>query len=308
MFDDATIATISEIADRLKCHPAALLSVVEVESGGRTGATVRGRFQPLIRFEGHYFDRFLKGDALETARLAGLADRKAGRIKNPRSQTARWDMLDRAIAIDRTAALSSCSWGVGQVMGSHWKWLGYGSVDALVAEARSGVAGQVELMVRYIERAKLVDALQTCDWHRFARIYNGPAYAKHGYHTRMAAAYRRWRRRLNRHDETARDMLRFGDRGPRVRQLQDSLRNKGYLLASDGIFGLRTDKELRSFQRDNGLPITGMAGYAEWAKLGQAHAIAKLTKRSIVKLPGSQWISKIGDGLQRLLSKARTIT
>ena len=26
-------------------------------------------------------------------------------------------------------------------MGAHWKWLGYGSVDALVAEARSGFVG-----------------------------------------------------------------------------------------------------------------------------------------------------------------------
>ena len=124
MFDDATITAISEIADRLACHPAALLAVGEIESGGRTGATVRGRFQPLIRFEGHYFDRFLKGDALETARLAGLADRKAGAIKNPRSQTARWDMLDRAIAIDRTAALLGRGAGHGLPLEMAWVRLG----------------------------------------------------------------------------------------------------------------------------------------------------------------------------------------
>ncbi|EFL88744.1 N-acetylmuramidase domain-containing protein [Ahrensia sp. R2A130] len=308
MFDDATIIAISEIAERLNCHPAALLAVVEVESGGRTGATVRGRFQPLIRFEGHYFDRFLKGDVLETARLAGLADRKAGAIKNPRSQSARWDMLDRAISIDRTAALSSCSWGMGQVMGSHWQWLGYGSVDALVAEARSGIAGQVELMVRYIERAKISDALRTCDWHRFARIYNGPAYAKHGYHTRMAAAHRRWMRKLATADTAERDVLKFGDRGPRVKQLQDQLKNAGYMVVSDGIFGLDTDKELRNFQRDNGFAISGMVGHAEWAKLGGSTAIAAVVKQALPKVKVPRWWTSASQRLANLLSKARAIT
>ena len=308
MFDDATITAISEIADRLACHPAALLAVVEIESGGRTGATVRGRFQPLLRFEGHYFDRFLKGDALETARLAGLADRKAGAIKNPRSQTARWDMLDRAIAIDRTAALSSCSWGMGQVMGSHWKWLGYGSVDALVAQARSGIAGQVELMVRYIEKAKIVDALRTRDWHRFARVYNGPAYAKHGYHTRMAAAHRRWMRKLESDGAARREVLKFGDRGSRVKQLQEQLQSKGYVLASDGIFGLATDKELRSFQRDNGLAVSGMAGHAEWAKRDAAHAVKTIVKRALPKIEKPQWFARMAQRFAGVLSKARAIT
>ena len=64
--------------------------------------------------------------------LGDEAAPKAGVIRNGRSQSQRWKMLKRAMAINRTAALSSTSWGLGQVMGIHWNWLDYGSVDALV--------------------------------------------------------------------------------------------------------------------------------------------------------------------------------
>lgn len=32
-------------------------------------------------------------------------------------------------------------------------------------------------------------ALRERNWSEFARRYNGPAYAEHGYHTRLARAY-----------------------------------------------------------------------------------------------------------------------
>ena len=45
-------------------------------------------------------------------------------------------------------------------MGAHWAWLGFADVDALVAEARSGAAGQARLMARYIKKAGLVTAIR----------------------------------------------------------------------------------------------------------------------------------------------------
>ena len=81
--------------------------------------------------------------------------------------------------------------GIGQVMGVHWKALGYADVEALVAEARSGVAGQVRLMVRFSAGLVLLPALEGRDWRRFARGYNGAGFARNGYDSRLAAAYRR---------------------------------------------------------------------------------------------------------------------
>jgi len=266
MFDQSTRQAVTKIADRLKVPAAALLAVAEVESAGRTSVPVRGGREPLIRFEGHYFDRFLRGSKRTKARKLGLAHPKAGRVKNPRAQSRRWDILDRAIAIDRTAALSSCSWGLGQVMGSHWQWLSYGSADALVEEARNGVAGQVELMARFIEKSGLDAALRKRDWPTFARRYNGPAYRRNKYDTKMAQAYERYRKLpdepvlpdpVRETSEHGYATLKFGSRGPEVKELQKALTGKGYPLLADGLFGLKTDKALRQFQTDRGLEVTG---------------------------------------------------
>ncbi len=63
MFDSKTIREIGETAARLDLQPAALLAVADVESGGKAFARVNGRNEPLIRFEGHYFDRRLSGES-----------------------------------------------------------------------------------------------------------------------------------------------------------------------------------------------------------------------------------------------------
>ncbi len=191
MFDQQTVTAVAATAREHGLEPAALLAIAEVESGGRAFATVGGRDEPLIRFEGHYFDARLAGETKSRARAAGLASPVTGGIPNPRSQADRWALLERAAAIDREAAHESVSWGIGQVMGAHWKWLGYASVDALVAEARDSVAGQIRLMVRYIVKAGLAEAIRKRDWRAFARGYNGSAYARSGYHTKIAAAFQR---------------------------------------------------------------------------------------------------------------------
>src|SRR5690606_34802475 len=139
--------------------------------------------------EGHYFDRRLAGAKRDRARQEGLASPQAGRIANPASQAARWKLVARAAAIDRAAAYESVSWGIGQVMGAHWAWLGHASVDALVAEARDGVAGQLRLMTGYIAKAGLAGALRSHDWAAFARGYNGPNYRANAYDAKLARAY-----------------------------------------------------------------------------------------------------------------------
>ncbi len=59
MFDDATVRAVEEIAARLRIETAWLLAVAEVESAGKATADVNGRPTPLIRWEGHYFDKRL---------------------------------------------------------------------------------------------------------------------------------------------------------------------------------------------------------------------------------------------------------
>lgn len=267
MFDLELRNEIAEIAKDNGVEPEALMAVVEVESAGRLGAKVKGRIEPLIRFEGHYFYRLLPLAKRNLAVVRGLAHARAGRVKNPFRQTSRWKLLARASEIDRLSALSSCSWGCGQVMGSHWRWLGYASIDALVMEARDGASGQIRLMMRFIKKANLIAKLDAQDWAGFARAYNGPAYRKNKYDTKMRDAYRRFKRL----DKSAEDkqrfslrhhvgMLRFGSAGIAVRQLQGDLSSLGFSLVVDGDFGPATERAVKAFQRENRLKGDGIFG------------------------------------------------
>ncbi|MCH4543093.1 peptidoglycan-binding protein [Ochrobactrum sp. POC9] len=197
MFDSQTIIALTAMANEVEIDPAALLAIAEVESGGRALFDISGGKEPAIRFEGHYFDRRLSGRLRDYARSNGLSAPVAGQIRNPKSQAARWLLLERAMGLSKKAALESTSWGLGQVMGAHWEWLGYRTVDDLVAEARGSVAGQARLMLRFIEKAELLQVLRAHDWREFARRYNGPAFARNNYDTRMAEAYQRWQKQLD---------------------------------------------------------------------------------------------------------------
>jgi murein L,D-transpeptidase YcbB/YkuD len=258
-------------------EPAALLAVAEVESAGRAFAVVDGRQEPLIRFEAHYFDRRLDAAKRAAARAQGLAAPVAGAVANPATQAARWRLLRQAAAIDAKAAYESTSWGLGQVMGAHWALLGHADVEALVAEARSGAAGQFALMVRYIDKAGLKDALRRQDWAAFARGYNGPGYAGNGYDRKIAAAYRRHAGEAATStaaeaNTPAAPVLRQGTRGEAVRELQRDLTALGYPAAADGAFGPATAAALKKFQRRNGLVADGIAGPKTSAALRRALA------------------------------------
>ncbi len=276
MFSQDIIREINSAAREAGLEPAALLALAEVESGGRAFAMVDGRREPLIRFEAHYFDRRLDADKRAAAREQGLAAPVAGAVPNPAAQAARWRMLRQAIAIDAKAAYESTSWGLGQVMGAHWAWLGYADAEAFVAEARAGIAGQVRLMAGYIEKAGLADALGRHDWTAFARGYNGPNYAQNSYDRRIAAAYRRYAGDMGGAAADAlpqpEPMLKRGSRGEAVRELQRNLAALGYRTAADGAFGPATATVLKKFQSERGLTADGIAGPRTMAALRQAPA------------------------------------
>lgn len=263
MLDSDTIGFLTSEAKRLRVDLAALLAVVEVESAGKPFAIVEGEKQPLIRWEGHYFDRRLAGPSREAARAAKLAHPRAGKIKNPRGMERRYALLARAVNHD-AVAWECISVGVGQVMGAHWRKLGYQSARALW-ESAATLQGQIELMIRYIEAFGLVDELRRKDWTGFARGYNGPAHAKHNYSGKLTAAYRR-------HSDTptgVSGMLRMGATGARVREMQTLLRRAGHPLNVDGDYGPATKTALRAFQQSKGLTLDGVAGPETWSELDE---------------------------------------
>jgi N-acetyl-anhydromuramyl-L-alanine amidase AmpD len=62
-------------------------------------------------------------------------------------------------------------------------------------------------------------------------------------------------------------LVRQGDSGERVRTVQYLLRQRGYSLTVDGVFGTATDTAVRSFQTSQGLAVDGLVGSETWPKL-----------------------------------------
>lgn len=277
--------------------PAALLAVIEVESNGIFFALVDGRNEPLIRFEGHYFDRRLDGELREKARRDSLSSPIAGAIANPRSQSQRWALLNRACSISQNAALESTSWGVGQVMGAHWKALGYPSVAAMVDEARAGVTGQVGLLIRFIEKNGLTPLLVKQDWTAFARRYNGPGFRRNRYDSKLRSAYASHSALILETDQTPVSppgqsvILSIGAKGESVRELQLTLTSLGYPAPPSGIFDAATRTAVKAFQSHKGLLSDGIAGAKTLSALAAATNAA----------PDHQWITRLMHFLARLL-------
>lgn len=164
-------------------------AVLEVESSG-SGFDSQGR--PKILFEPHVFYRNLHDVSRRTqAVAAGLAYAKWGEKPYPKDSYPR---LIAAMAIDETAALKACSWGLPQVLGENFKACGFTSPQEMVRAFVESEANHLQAMVRFIKSAKLDDDLRRHDWAGFARGYNGPGYAKHNYHGRLAAAFARWQK------------------------------------------------------------------------------------------------------------------
>jgi N-acetylmuramoyl-L-alanine amidase len=68
-------------------------------------------------------------------------------------------------------------------------------------------------------------------------------------------------------------IIRVGDRGEAVRDVQRRLLGLGHRIAADelaGSFGRSTDEAVRAFQRSRGLPADGMVGPDTWGRLVEA--------------------------------------
>lgn len=250
---------LADLAKKYKIDFSALLAVIEVESNGVIHEIINGKPMPIVRYEGHYFDRLCNPKIREKARKAEVSSPKTGGIKNPSKQKDRWLLIEKAATFDKNAAYESSSYGVGQVMGVNWKNLGYSSVFALVNKAQEGLVGQVELMLEFIVFNKLDDELRNLDWSGFARGYNGSQYAKNKYHIKLAAAYKNQLGDGNISPKVVNN-LRIGSKGIYVRELQSLLVLAGYVLKVDGDFGNSTKEAVKDFQKKNNLTPDGIVG------------------------------------------------
>ncbi|MGH1450215.1 MAG: N-acetylmuramidase domain-containing protein [Pseudomonadaceae bacterium] len=188
-------------AARLGVELATIKAVNEVESRG-AGFFEPGK--PAILFERHIMHRQLQEAATSAGGDSQSIDRNLAELVatmpnlvNTRpggysGGMAEYPRLARAMMIDAEAAISSCSWGAFQIMGFHAARLGYPSAQAYVDAMKVSEANHLDAFVRFIEAdPALHRALKNRQWAKFARFYNGPAYARNLYDVKLARAYAR---------------------------------------------------------------------------------------------------------------------
>jgi peptidoglycan hydrolase-like protein with peptidoglycan-binding domain len=66
---------------------------------------------------------------------------------------------------------------------------------------------------------------------------------------------------------TSYPVLRFGDSGPDVKELQGYLQSHNYNVEVDGIFGEDTFNAVKDFQASQGLTPDGVVGNDTWSAL-----------------------------------------
>lgn len=215
----------------------AIWSVVSVETVGCGYLPDR---RPKILFERHIFHRLTNG----------RFDADDPDISQPTSGgyglggAHQYDRLAAAIQLDRTAALQSASWGLGQIMGMNFQAAGFGGVEEMVAGIVASEDGQLLAMAKFIVANGMGESLQNRDWPGFARRYNGPNYAANDYDGKLQHFYQRYA---------------DGDTpNLQVRAAQIYLRYKGSPnLAVDGVVGPSTTAAVGQFQQSAGVPQTG---------------------------------------------------
>lgn len=186
-----TLQQVAEAAKKMNVAVAALWAVIEVECRGQ-GFNVDNT--PVILFERHVFRQRLIANGKSS--VAQRVMRERPDLCSVASggyglESAQHGRLAVAAQYDRHSALESASWGIGQVMGYHWKSLGYVSLQAFVNAMYKDEAAQLDAMCRFIVKNGLDRLLRQLDWAGFALRYNGAGYAKNHYDTKLAAAYKK---------------------------------------------------------------------------------------------------------------------
>jgi hypothetical protein len=179
---------IALAARELDIEYACLRAVDFVESRGNGFDSAK---RPKILFERHTFRKRTNNKFDKTnPKVSGSP---GGYTKNNE-----YSRLKEAMALDRTAALMSCSWGRYQIMGYNYKLAGYETLDQFVSAMCESEDNQLKAFINFLKSTKLNIPLKEKNFAKFARGYNGPNYDKepgrdNDYDTRLAKAYNKFK-------------------------------------------------------------------------------------------------------------------
>ena len=181
-YDTLTDEDFRIVAEELGVEVAAIKAVVKIEAGPK----LQGFWAPGVPVANYVQSLFNK----YKAKSKGRANKDA-KVPSGLSGYAlkEWTSLTNARKINADAADMGTYWGMFQIGGFNYKLCGCQTVEEMVAKVCESEFSQLEMFAVFIRNSGMLESLQKKDWAAFARKYNGPSYAKRGYHTRMAKEY-----------------------------------------------------------------------------------------------------------------------
>lgn len=185
-YTEITEADFKKVADELGVEVAAIKAVVSIEAGN----SLKGFYAPgvpVVNFDRVMYNRYVT----KTPGRGVKGEKVPAGLKGYALQE--WTQLINARKVHATAAYMGTFWGMFQIGGFNYKRCGCSTVDEFVSLVSESEFAQLELFAKFITNCGMLDDLRNKNWTGFARKYNGANYAKRGYHTKMANAYKRYK-------------------------------------------------------------------------------------------------------------------
>ena len=205
LFNDKFLSeqNLIDFAIKNQLELATVKAVNEVESRGK-GFLIDGR--PVILFEGHVFwreldKRGIDPNTLLEAKYENILYKKWTR-KFYKGGAGEYTRLEKAAGMSddprvHDAAYAAASWGAFQIMGFHYKKLGYVAVDHFVSEMYEHESEHLNAFGKFITLNKfngktLIHWLREKNWEKFANGYNGAGYKQNKYDIKLEKAYEKY--------------------------------------------------------------------------------------------------------------------
>lgn len=174
------------VAAELNVEVAAMKAVVAIEAG----AAMKGFWAPgvpVVNFDPSMYRQ-------HASKAVSKAPDKSAKVPPGLKGYAlkEWTQLTNARHKNAQGADMGTFWGMFQIGGFNYKLCGCKTIEEFVEKMSYSELSQLELFARFIENTGMVKYLRNREWAKFSRAYNGPSYARRGYHTRMAAAYKKF--------------------------------------------------------------------------------------------------------------------
>lgn len=177
------------VANELQVEVAAIKAVVVIEAG----KAMRGFWAPGVPIINHDRSMWARSGKLVTSKAKAPSNATIPAGLTSAFAKKAWQRLINARKINIQQADMSTFWGMFQIGGFNYKLCGCSSIEEFVELMSYSELEQLELFAALITNCKYVQYLRDKNWAAFARRYNGPGYARQGYHTKMAKAYKQFK-------------------------------------------------------------------------------------------------------------------